>query len=363
VSSAAHRAGVTPTVLAIESSCDETAAAVVRGAHVVSSVVASQVELHARFGGVVPELASRAHQQVIAPVIQQALAEAGLPDGRGLDAIAVTEGPGLAGALLVGLQAARGLAWALDRPLWGVHHLEGHLWSALLTSADEPPNRGFPPHLALIVSGGHTELVHVEGLARYTIVGATRDDAAGEAFDKVAKLLGLGYPGGPVIDRWAERGDPRAIELPRAMLGSGLEFSFSGLKTAMAQRIDRDGQPASARALADLCASFQAAVVDVLVAKIDRAMRATGCTRVHVVGGVAANRGLRQATLALAEARGWTARLPAPRWCGDNAAMIGAAAAARIVAGVEPGAVMHTSRPLDDLAGARAFAAAQGEGR
>jgi N6-L-threonylcarbamoyladenine synthase len=338
-------------VLAIESSCDETACAVVEGSRVLSSVVASQVEIHARFGGVVPELASRHHLDSISAVIHAAIADAGLDPtrlGEQLDALAVTDSPGLVGALLVGVQAARGLAVATGLPLFGVHHMEGHLFSAFLGDAEREPEP-FAAHLALLVSGGHTELVEVLGLGRYTMLGATRDDAAGEAFDKVAKLLGLPYPGGPVIDRLADEGDPEAIALPRAMLHSkDLDFSFSGLKTAVAVHLDQHGQPGSRAQLCDLCASFQAAAVEVLVAKACRARAERGLARIHVVGGVAANRGLRAAFEAAAAAQGFRVVAPPLRYCGDNAAMIAAAAAARFEAGCPARVDVDASVAIDD---------------
>lgn len=336
-----------PTVLAIESSCDETAAAVVQGSTVRSSVVRTQIEVHGRFGGVVPELASRHHLGAVVPVVDEALRRADISLAT-LDAIAVTEGPGLVGALLVGVQMARGLATARGLPLVGVHHMEGHLWSAFLGD-HERPARPWVPHLALLVSGGHTELVDVAGLGRYRMLGATRDDAAGEAYDKVAKLLGLGYPGGPVIDRLAAEGDPRAIDFPRAMADRDtLDFSFSGLKTAVRVHVDRHGPPDSRAALADVCASFQAAVVDVLVLKARRALRRHGRDRLHIVGGVAANAGLRRAAAEAAAADGFTFEAVPLRYCGDNAAMIGAAAAARIEAGLATAPDVHTSLALDD---------------
>lgn len=333
-----------PRVLAIESSCDETACAVVEDLHVRSSVVRSQIDVHARFGGVVPELASRHHLGAITPVIRAALEDAqmGFAD---LDALAVTEGPGLVGALLVGVQAARGLALGTGLPLFGVHHLEGHLFSALLDA-------GFcelPPHVALLVSGGHSELVEVRGLGRYRMLGATRDDAAGEAFDKAAKLLGLGYPGGPMIDRLARDGNPAAHAFPRAMIDrDNFEFSFSGLKTALLVHVQHHGQPSTREALADLCASYQAAIVAVLVHKARRAVRASGLDRLHVVGGVAANRGLREAVLAAGIEDDFTVVVPAPRYCGDNAAMIAAAGAARFAVGCLPSVELHTSLALDE---------------
>jgi len=333
-----------PLVLAIESSCDETACAVTDGMHVKSSVVRSQIDIHARFGGVVPELASRHHLGSITPVIRAALEDAGVTL-RDIDALAVTEGPGLVGALLVGVQAARGLALGSGLPLFGVHHLEGHLVSALLDS----DAREIPPHVALLVSGGHSELVEVRGLGKYRMLGATRDDAAGEAFDKGAKLLGLGYPGGPVIDALAREGDPTAHAFPRAMIDRDhLELSFSGLKTALLVHVQKQGQPQSRQALADLCASFQAAIVDVLVHKARRALRHTGLSRLHVVGGVAANRGLRDAAIAAGEADGFTVVVPALRYCGDNAAMIAAAGGLRFAAGCTPSVDVHTSLAIDE---------------
>lgn len=335
-----------PRVLAIESSCDETACAVVTGSRVESSVVASQVKVHARFGGVVPELASRHHLGSVVPVVEAAIHEAGLQSLADLDAIAVTEGPGLMGALLVGVQVGRGLAAGAGLPLIGVHHMEGHLFSAFLGDADRP-ERAFAPHLALLVSGGHTELVRVHGLGRYELLGATRDDAAGEAYDKVAKMLGLGYPGGPIIDKLAKEGRPDAIAFPRSMIDHpGFDFSFSGLKTAVLVHLEKHGEPDSRAALADICASFQAAVVDVLVAKSVRARAATGDRAVHAVGGVAANRGLRSALESAATDQGFSFVASPLRYCGDNAAMIGAAAAARLQAGLAGEVDVHSNRPL-----------------
>jgi tRNA N6-adenosine threonylcarbamoyltransferase len=340
---------IVPRVLAIESSCDETACAVVDDLQVQSSVVRTQIEVHGRFGGVVPELASRHHLGAIAPVVQVALAEGGVASFREFDALAVTEGPGLVGALLVGVQAARGLALGTGLPLFGVHHMEGHLFSACLGDAQREAVP-FQPHVALLVSGGHTELVIVAGLGRYRVLGATRDDAAGEAFDKAAKLLGLGYPGGPVIDRLANDGDPHAFAFPRGMAErDNFEFSFSGLKTALLVQLEKHGQPKSRDELCDLCASFQAAIVDVLVRKSRRAVATSGLARLHVVGGVAANRGLRAAVEQAGRDDGFTVVVPPIRYCGDNAAMIGAAAAARVSAGLPPSVEVHTSLAIDDL--------------
>ncbi len=335
------------TVLALESSCDETAAAVVRGARALSSVVSTQIEVHAQFGGVVPELASRHHLGAVSDVTERALADAGMSLSD-IDGIAVTEGPGLSGALLVAVQMGRGLAFAAGKPLMGVHHMEGHIWSAFVGDAELQPS-AFVPHVALLVSGGHTELVEVRGVGKYRVLGATRDDAAGEAYDKVAKLLGLGYPGGPLVDRLAAEGDPSAHPFPRAMLKRpGFEFSFAGLKTAVLVHVEKHGQPDSRQALADICASFQAAVCEVLVEKSVRALERTGLKRLHIVGGVAANRGLRTRATTRGEADGFRVRVPPLRYCGDNAAMIGAAAVGRFAAGAEPSVDVFTNLPIDD---------------
>lgn len=322
-----------PLLLALETSCDDTAAAVLRGDRVLASLVASQLE-HGAWGGVVPEVASRAHQRAIVPVVQQALAEAGVQAGE-LDAVAATYGPGLAGALLVGLSFAKAYAFALGRPFVGVNHLDGHLYSAFL--ADSPPP-GFP-FLALTVSGGHTLLVRVDEGFRHTVLGRTRDDAAGEAFDKVAKLLGLGYPGGPAIDALAQTGDAAFVRFPRTRL-PGYDFSFSGIKTAVRYTLDpiHAGVPRPDRDallgahLPDLAASFQAAVVDMLVGPLERALDDTGLGAVALVGGVSANRGLRAAAEALCARVGATLSIPPLRYCTDNAAMIGLAAQHRLAA-------------------------------
>jgi len=315
-------------VLGIESSCDETAAAVlVDGRRILSSIVASQDAIHAPYGGVVPELASRRHLEVVAPVVERALSEAGvrLPD---LDGIAVTQGPGLVGSLLVGVSVAKSLAWAHARPLVGVNHLEGHIYAAFLT--EDPPSH---PFLALVVSGGHTALYHARAPLEYTLVGQTRDDAAGEAFDKVAKLLGLGFPGGPIIQKVAERGDPQAVVFPLAQFTDGArDFSFSGIKTSVSQYVKRHG-PLGESQVADVAASFQAAVVKMLVRKTVRASLHLGVKRVVVTGGVAANGPLRAALAAQAAEHGLTLHIPPPRLCTDNAAMITAAGTERLRAG------------------------------
>jgi N6-L-threonylcarbamoyladenine synthase len=308
-------------VLGIETSCDETAAAVVEnGWRVRSDVVASQVLVHAEYGGVVPEVASRQHLATVVPVVSRALAEAGVAP-RDLDGIAVTCGPGLVGPLLVGVEMGKALAYALGKPVVGINHLAGHLAAVFLEHPGNPAPPAYP-HLALLVSGGHTLLLRVDGPARVKSLGATRDDAAGEAFDKVAKLLGLGYPGGAVIDGLASQGNPEAIDFPRALPGRGnLDFSFSGLKTAVATRVREHGLPGE-KQMPDFCASFQAAVVDVLVRKSRRALLNEGLHDLLVCGGVAANRGLRAALAAAAEEDAFRLFVPTPKLCTDNGAMI-----------------------------------------
>jgi len=304
------------SILGIETSCDETAAAVVSaGRDVASSVVSSQVDLHARFGGVVPEVASRAHVELITPVIAEALVEAGV-ELTDLDAVAACHGPGLAGALLVGVAAAKALALAAGLPYVGVNHLEAHLQAAWL---EDPELQ--PPLAVLIVSGGHTMTVVVEARGRYRLVGQTVDDAAGEAFDKVARHLGLGYPGGPVIDRLARDGDPAAVRFPRAMPGEA-DFSFAGLKTAVVNHTRR----VLDTSVADVAASFQEAVVDQLVDKLVAAADAAGAPVLALGGGVAANSRLRAKVAEAAAASGRTAFLPPPALCTDNGAMIAATA-------------------------------------
>jgi N6-L-threonylcarbamoyladenine synthase len=321
---------VTPVrILAIETSCDETAAAVVDDGRVVrSSVVASQADLHARYGGVVPEIASRAHVELICDVVEEALVEAGVVLD-GLDAVAAVRGPGLAGALLVGVSAAKAISIAKDLPYVGVHHHEAHLYAAMI----EDPSLE-PPLVTLIVSGGHTLLVAMDGHGSYRVLGETVDDAAGEAFDKVARFLGLGYPGGPAIDRLAREGDPEAIRFPRPMRNEGLDFSFSGLKTAVVQYVRKHPEAG----VADIAASFQAAVVDVLVEKLQAAALETGITTVVAGGGVAANSALRARLTDLgadgADGAGGDVKvvLPGIDLCTDNAAMVGAVAAYRLAA-------------------------------
>jgi N6-L-threonylcarbamoyladenine synthase len=308
-------------ILGLETSCDETAAAVVENGKVIrSNVISSQVLVHAKYGGVVPEVASRQHLATVVKVVREALSEARVTS-KELDGIAATCGPGLVGPLLVGLELGKSLAYALGRPVVGVNHLAGHLAAIFLEHAKNPPPPLFP-HIALLVSGGHTTLFRVEAQNRTVLLGSTRDDAAGEAFDKVAKLLGLGYPGGVVIDRLAADGNAKAIQFPRALPGrEDLDFSFSGLKTAVAMRLSASGRPEGS-ALADFCASFQAAVVDVLVRKARRALVREGLHDLVVCGGVAANRGLRQALASAAKEDSFSLYVPAPALCTDNAAMI-----------------------------------------
>ena len=304
-------------ILGIETSCDETAVGVVEDGTVVrSSVVASQVDLHARFGGVVPEIASRAHLELINPVIAEALVEAGT-EISDLTAVAACAGPGLAGSLLVGVSAAKAIALSADIPYVGVNHLEGHLYAAFCEDPDLEP-----PLVFLLVSGGHTMIVAMEGHGRYRLLGQTVDDAAGEAFDKVARLLGLGYPGGPAIDRVATVGNPEAVNFPRPMLDEGYDFSFSGLKTAVATYLRREPDAE----VADVAASFQDAVVEVCITKLLRAAAAAEAKTVVIGGGVAANSRLRTRLLDEAEADGRRAFLPSPSLCTDNGAMIAAAA-------------------------------------
>jgi len=325
-------------ILAIETSCDETAAAVVEdGRRILSNVIASQVELHARYGGIFPEIASRAHVEAIVPVIEQAMREAhlGLDD---LDAVAVTYGPGLAGSLLVGVNAAKGLALGRNLPLVGVNHLEAHIYAHWLEvesegAATPPPPMGGGlefPLLALLVSGGHTELILTHGHGQYEYLGGTLDDASGEAFDKVGRLLGLPYPGGPEIEKVSHDGNPAAFRFPRAWLKDSYDFSFSGLKTAVLRVVQKYSDQPQGHLLADLAASFQEAVVDVLSAKAARAAEEFSVTAVLLCGGVSANRSLRATT---AGRVGAPVYYPPPILCTDNAAMVGACAYQRFVAG------------------------------
>lgn len=304
-------------ILGIETSCDETAAAVVLGGNdILSSVVSSQIDIHARFGGVVPEVASRAHLESIIPVIQEAVHSAGIDPSR-IDAVAATVGPGLIGALLVGVSAAKALALVWDKPFVGVNHMEAHLYAGLL----DDPTLEFPL-VVLLVSGGHTMLVEMIGHGTYRLLGRTIDDAAGEAYDKVARYLDLGYPGGPAIDAAAELGNPEAINFPRAMMHDGLNFSFSGLKTSVINYVRKNPDVSNI----DVAASFQAAVVDVLVAKTIMAAQQVGAVGVVLGGGVAANSRLRAQLQSQGQLNGFRVAVPSRAMCTDNAAMIAAAA-------------------------------------
>ena len=330
--------------IGIETSCDDTSIAILEDeTKLLSTVVSSQFEQHAAYGGVVHELASRAHLENIVPVFDRALAEAGVAE-TDLDLIGVTYAPGLVGALLVGGAFAQGLALALELPIVPVHHLEAHIVANLL---DHPELE--LPAVALVVSGGHTLVVHVPEWKRYRVLGRTRDDAAGEAFDKVAKLLRLGFPGGPIIEREARAGDPRAIPFPRPMLDSGDDdLSFSGLKTAVLHWIEEHGQEATRERRADVCASFQAAVVDVLVEKTARAAARLGVPTVLLAGGVACNGALREALRARLDTTA-TVLWPRPIHCTDNGAMIARTAALHADEGVAPGEFeVQASAPLGE---------------
>ena len=308
-------------ILAIESSCDETAAAVVRnGREVLSNVISSQIDLHTLYGGVVPEIASRKHIERINQVIKEALSTAGVSLAQ-TDAVAVTYGPGLVGALLVGVAEAKAIAYAAGKPLVGVHHIEGHIAANFIEHPELEP-----PFLSLVVSGGHTHLVRVEDYGVFTILGRTRDDAAGEAFDKVARAIGLGYPGGPKIDRVAREGDPEAIAFPRTHIEDApYDFSFSGLKSAVLNYINGCQMKGQEYRQADIAASFQKAVTDVLVGNAMRAVEEYHADRFAIAGGVAANSALRQAMKEACEERGVKLYYPSPVYCTDNAAMIGVA--------------------------------------
>ena len=310
-------------ILGIETSCDETAAAVVMGGNdVLSSVVATQIDLHARYGGVVPEIASRAHVEAMNVVIRQAVSQSGVPIER-IDAVAATVGPGLIGALLVGVAAAKSVALVLDKPFIGVNHLEAHLYAALL----DDPHVEFPM-LVVLVSGGNTLFVEMRGHGDFSVIGQTIDDAAGEAFDKVARFLDLGHPGGPAIDRIALTGNASAIDFPRAMLHDGLDVSFSGLKTSVINYVRKHPTVSTA----DVAASFQYAVVDVLAAKARKAAQQIGAKTVALGGGVAANSLLRSTMTTVCAESGWRLVLPSMGMCTDNAAMIASAGWYRLVA-------------------------------
>ena len=326
-------------VLGIESSCDETAAALVRdGREMLSSVISSQVEIHKRFGGVVPELASREHLDKIVPVVEEAFARAGLSKEE-IDGIAVTQGPGLVGSLLVGLSFAKAMAYALEKPFVGVNHIEGHIYSVVF---DNPPIQY--PAFALVVSGGHTNLFLVPEPGRYRVLARTRDDAAGEAFDKVAKLLGLGYPGGPIIERLAREGDPRSVRFSVPRMGDGRpDFSFSGLKTAVSKHVREtglrpvEGDEAPSQEVKNLAASFQSVVVRSLVGTMERLATEYSPKTLIVAGGVACNNALREASREAAARLGVPVYFPSPHLSTDNAAMIAAAGTVKLQAGERAG--------------------------
>ena len=321
-----------PLVLGIETSCDETGVGIVRGTTLLADAVASSVDEHARFGGVVPEVASRAHLEAMVPTVRRALDTAGVAMAD-LDAIAVTSGPGLAGALLVGVAAAKAYAVALDRPLYGVNHLAAHVAVDVLEHGALPQ-----PAVAVLVSGGHSSILLVDDVTRaLDPLGATVDDAAGEAFDKVARLLGLGFPGGPVVDRRAQEGDRDAIAFPRSMLrDTSFDVSFSGLKTAVARWVEARQAAGEAVPVADVCASFQEAVVDVITAKAVRACTERGIGHLLLGGGVAANSRLRALAQERCDAAGVVLRVPRPGLCTDNGAMVAALGSRLVAAGVAP---------------------------
>ena len=326
------------TLLALETSCDETSAAVVRDGVVLANVVASQIRLHAEYGGVVPELATREHLRNLPPVVERALALAGVAVAE-IEAVAATRGPGLPAALMAGLKTAEGLAFALRRPFVGIHHHEAHLYSPWISGT--PPTAdfaAFQPNVSLIVSGGHTMLVHVAAELEHRVLGCTVDDAAGECFDKVAKLIGLPYPGGPELDRLAGEGNPRTYDFPRPMLNDETDdFSFSGLKTSVRYFLQKN--PALLNdlpGLRNLCASVQAAIVEVLVGKTVRAARRLGVRCVTASGGVTCNRGLRRDLAEACRREGLVLRLAASELCTDNAAMVGILAERKLLHGVAP---------------------------
>lgn len=309
------------TILAVESSCDETAVAVIRdGKDILANVVSSQIRIHQKFGGVVPEVASRQHITYINALIDAAMEEAGL-SFQTLDAVAVTYGPGLVGALLVGVSTAKALAYAIKKPLLGIHHIEGHIYANFLANPDIQL-----PALCLVVSGGHTNILKIQDHGDYMTLGQTRDDAAGEAFDKVARALGLPYPGGPEIDRLARQGNPEAIAFPRAHLDNPYDFSFSGLKSAVLNYLNQEKMKGKTINVADVAASFQAAVVDALCDKTFAAAEEEQIQTLLLAGGVAANSALREALASGCAARGMTFYCPPLSYCTDNAAMIGTAA-------------------------------------
>lgn len=320
-------------ILAIESSCDETAASVVRnGREILSNVISSQIALHTLYGGVVPEIASRKHIEKINQVIEQALSEANVTM-EDIDAIGVTYGPGLVGALLVGVSSAKAIAYATGKPLVGVHHIEGHISANYIENLDLEP-----PFICLVVSGGHTHLVVVKDYGNYEVIGRTRDDAAGEAFDKVARAIGLGYPGGPKIDKLAKEGNPHGIEFPRAAVdGSPFDFSFSGLKSAVLNHINLCQMKELTIEKADIAASFQSAVVDALTTRAFNACKEYGYNKLAIAGGVASNSAIREAFIKKSKDKNISFFYPSPIYCTDNAAMIGVAAYYEYINGTRHG--------------------------
>ncbi|MDJ0922945.1 MAG: tRNA (adenosine(37)-N6)-threonylcarbamoyltransferase complex transferase subunit TsaD [Acidimicrobiia bacterium] len=316
-----------PLILGVETSCDETGVAVVAGNEVLSTVLASQVDAHARFGGVVPEVAARAHVEAIRPMVHLALRQAGVHSDQ-LDAVAATRGPGLVGALMVGYSFAKAMAWTLGAPFIGVDHMEGHLFAPRLEHSDFQP-----PAVVLLASGGHSQVVHVRAWGEYEVLGATIDDAAGEAFDKIARFMGLGFPGGPAIDKTAEGGDPTIVRFPRALRDRPFDLSFSGLKTSVVTFLEKAKAAGSVPPLPDVSAAVQEAIVDVLVEKTFNAVEHTGVDRVAGGGGVLANRRLRERLAEEASERGVALYLPSPALCTDNGAMIAAAGEFRLERG------------------------------
>jgi N6-L-threonylcarbamoyladenine synthase len=316
-------------ILAIESSCDETAAAVVvNGREVLSNIIASQIDIHAKFGGVVPEVASRKHIEVISAVVQEALdkADVTLED---IDAVGVTYGPGLVGALLVGMQYAKSLAYSMEKPLIGVNHIEGHICANFIEHKDLKP-----PFVCLVVSGGHTFIVHMKDFGDFEVIGQTRDDAAGEAYDKVARAIGLGYPGGPKIDKLSKEGNAEAIKFPRANFHDDtLDFSFSGLKSAVLNYLNKMEMTGQEINRADVAASFQKALVDVLVDNVIKTCSMKKVDKIAIAGGVASNSALRHALISAGEKNGINVLFPSPVLCTDNAAMIGSAAYFEYISG------------------------------
>lgn len=329
-------------ILAIESSCDETAASVVKnGRYILSNVISSQIDLHTLYGGVVPEIASRKHIENIDGVISKAMDDAKMKF-EDLDAVAVTYGPGLVGALLVGLAEAKALAYAIKKPLIGVHHIEGHICANYIQDPSFEP-----PYIALVVSGGHSHLLYVKDYGEYEILGRTRDDAAGEAYDKVARAIGMGYPGGPKIDKAAKRGNPHAVEFPRVFLeDDSYDFSFSGLKSAVLNYLNKEKMMGHEINADDIAASFQKSVVEVLVGKTIHAAKEKGVSKVAMAGGVSSNSALRAEMAAQCEKNGFSLNVPDPILCTDNAAMIGSAAYFEYIKGVRDGLDLNANPNL-----------------